>query len=98
MKSYILGMLAVLAGVSNSPVAAFDVILDPRQVSRLLAEIAELHEQSKSGKTRIAQLDALYEMGERVLDLTELMTQDLAGHGTNDPSMVGLIERRLKEN
>ena len=73
------------------------MILDPRQVSQLLAEIAKFHSESETGKDKEAQLDALYEMGERVLDLTDLMTQDLESHGSNDPSLVALIERRLKE-
>jgi hypothetical protein len=76
---------------------AFDVILDPKQVGQLLAEIAKLHGESQTAKDKDAQLDALYEMGERVLDLTDLMTQDLNSHGSNDPSLVSLIERRLKE-
>jgi hypothetical protein len=80
-----------------SPAHAFDVILDPRQVSQLLAEISRLHSESETGKDKEAQLNALYEMGERVLDLTDLMTQDLEGHGSNDPSLIALIERRLKE-
>ena len=79
------------------PLRAFDVILDPRQVSQLLAEISRFHTESETGKDKEAQLQALYEMGERVLDLTDLMTQDLESHGANDPSLIGLIERRLKE-
>jgi len=97
-KCHLSGTIAALACCSCLAIRAFDVILDPAQVSRLLAEITELHDQSKNSKTRAAQLEGLYEMGERVLDLTGLMTQDLSGHGGNDPSLVGLIERRLKEN
>jgi hypothetical protein len=79
-----------------APARGFDVILDPRQVSQLLSEIAKFHSESQSGANKEAQLDALYEMGERVLDLTDLMTQDLDSHGMSDPSMIALIERRLK--
>jgi tetratricopeptide (TPR) repeat protein len=81
-----------------APARGFDVILDPRQASQLLAEIAKFHDASRNAATKEERLEALYEMGERVLDLTDLMTQDLEGHGANDPSLVGLIERRLKEN
>jgi hypothetical protein len=76
---------------------AFDVILNPGQVGKLLAEIAKFHSESETDKDAEAQLAALYEMGERVLDLTDLMTQDLQSHGASDSSLVALIERRLKE-
>ncbi len=89
-------MLA-LCFVAASEMRAFDVILDPQQVSQFLAEIAKYHQEAQTGKSQESQLDALYEMGERVLDLTELMTEDLNSHGSNDPSLVALIERRLKE-
>jgi hypothetical protein len=87
------GLWLCLTGAAH----AFDVILDLRQVSQLLAEIARFHNESENGKDKEAQLDALYEMGERVLDLTDLMTRDLESHGANDPSLIALIERRLKE-
>ena len=97
MKAVALGLVLILWGWMGGAARAFDVILDPAQVSQLLAEIARFHQESENGKDRAAQLEALWEMGERVLDLTELMTQDLESHGSNDPSMIGLIERRLKE-
>jgi ribosomal protein S6 len=89
---------AVLALSIAGRAVAFDVVLDPKRVSQLLAEITKFHDDWKNGKTKQAQLDGLYEMGERVLDLTELMTQDLSSHGNNDQSLIALIERRLKEN
>jgi hypothetical protein len=98
MRAGTVYLAAVMTWASAGHASAFDVILDPRQVSQLLAEIAKFHDESKTGKTKEAQFDALYEMGERVLDLTDLMTQDLDSHGANDPSLVALIERRLKEN
>lgn len=76
---------------------AFDVILDPKQVAQLLSEIAKLHEGSQKGGVKDEQLDALYEMGERVLDLAGLMTQDLESHGFSDPNLISLIDRRLRE-
>lgn len=80
------------------PARAFDVILDPKQVAQLLADISRFHHESETAPAKDGQLDALWEMGERVLDLTELMSQDLQGHGFSDPAMISLIERRLKEN
>jgi hypothetical protein len=90
-------LVLALCFVAASEMRAFDVILDPQQVSQFLAEIAKYHQEAQTGKSQESQLDALYEMGERVLDLTELMTEDLNSHGSNDPSLVALIERRLKE-
>lgn len=80
-----------------APARGFDVILDPGKVSQLLAEIAKFHEESQTAAKKEDQLDALFEMGERVLDLTDLMSQDVQSHGASDPSMVSLIDRRLKE-
>ncbi|MCU1258586.1 MAG: hypothetical protein JWO80_1471 [Bryobacterales bacterium] len=88
----------VLTFSAGVPAKAFDIILDPRKVSQLLSEIANFHQEWKTGKTREVQLHGLFEMGERVLDLTDLMTQDLDSHGASDSSLVALIERRLKEN
>ena len=97
MTVFKLGLAFVLWWFTIGPAHAFDVILDPKQVSQLLAEIAKFHSEAGTAKDKEAQLDALYEMGERVLDLTDLMSQDLQSHGSNDPSLIALIERRLKE-
>jgi hypothetical protein len=97
MKVLKVGLVFALLWAATGPARGFDVILDPRQVSQLLAEITKLHSESETAKDKDAQLDALYEMGERVLDLTGLMTQDLESHGSSDPSLIALIERRLKE-
>lgn len=97
MKALTFGLACTLWCFTARPAPAFDVILDPKIVSQLLAEIAKFRSESENGKDKEAQLEALYEMGERVLDLTELMTQDLESHGANDPSLIALIERRLKE-
>lgn len=88
-------LVSLLVGLTF--LARGDVILDPAEVSKLLAEIGKLHEESTTAKSRTDQLDALYEMGERVLDLSELMNRDLQSHGSNDPNLVELILRRLKE-
>jgi hypothetical protein len=78
--------------------ASADVILDVKTVNRLLSDISKLHEDSLKAPKRADRLEALYGLGERVLDLTDLMTKDLEGHGFNDPALVELIQRRLKEN
>ncbi len=89
--------LIAAGGIALAAVrASADVILDPKIVSRMLAEIGKLHEDSTKAATREERLDALYDMGERVLDLTDLMTKDLGEHGANDPALASLIVTRLK--
>jgi hypothetical protein len=93
--------LAFALLLSAGSARAFDVILDPAQISRLLADISRYHKESAvpgSGPAREAQLDALYQMGETVLDLADLMTQDFESHGSIDPALVATINRRLKES
>ena len=84
--------LSPLVGLVALAISAncFDVILDPAEVTKLLAEIGNFREESKN-------LDALYDMGELVLDLTELMNKDLQSHGASDPNMIALIFGKFKE-
>lgn len=89
-------LLAVVLAFA-SLCASADVILDPRAVSQMLAEIAKLQEDSRKAPSRAARLDALYDMGAKVLDLTGRMTNDLAVHGTNDAQLVSRIISRLGE-
>lgn len=63
----------------------------------MLAEIGSLYQASKSEKTENIRLNNLYEMGERALDLADLMTKDKDSHGTVDPSLAALIQRRLDQ-
>lgn len=78
------------------PARAFDVILDPQEVNKLLNEIGKLYDDSKKAPKLNDRLDALYEMGERTLDLADLMSKDQANHGGIDPSLGAVIQRRLK--
>jgi outer membrane protein assembly factor BamD (BamD/ComL family) len=80
----------------NEAASAFDVILDPQQVNRLLNVMGKLHDESKKAPNQEDRLDALYEMGERALDLADLMTKDKQSHGVVDPSLAAVIQRRLK--
>lgn len=77
--------------------AFFDVILDPKEVNRLLNEIASLQESAKNEKAEKDRLNALYEMGERALDLADLMTRDKEAHGAIDTNLGQIIERRLRQ-
>jgi hypothetical protein len=78
------------------PVSAFDVILDPQQINQLLAEIGKYHDESQKAAKQQDRLDALYDMGERCLDLADLMTKDRQSHGAVDSSLAAVIQRRLK--
>jgi hypothetical protein len=78
------------------PARAFDVILDPKEVNKLLNEIGKFYEESRNAPQPKDRLDALYEMGERTLDLADLMSKDRASHGSIDPSLAAVIQRRLK--
>jgi len=91
--SLLLGLLLF----SATRIPAFDVILDPREVNKMLAEIGTFFQESRSAKTERERLDSLYEMGERVLDLADLMTRDKDSHGAVDPSLAAVIQRRLSE-
>ena len=83
--SALVGLIALAISAN-----CFDVILDPAEVTKLLAEIGRFHQESRNP-------GALYEMGERVLDLTELMNKDLQSHGASDPAMIGSIMSKFKE-
>jgi hypothetical protein len=88
--------LAGLMLLCAAPALTFDVVLDPAEVNKLLVEIERLSQASKAASDQKLQLDGLYAMGERVLDLVELMNKDRYSHGAADPSLVGIIERRLR--
>ena len=92
MREVVIRRFSPFIGLMALAISAncFDVILDPAEVTKLLAEIGKFHQESKN-------LNALYEMGERVLDLTELMNKDLQSHGASDPTMIGLIVGKFKE-
>lgn len=72
------------------------MILDPAEVNKLLNEIGKFYDESRKAPKQQDQLDALYEMGERCLDLADLMTKDRGSHGAVDASLAAVIERRLK--
>src|SRR5258708_29498438 len=79
-----------------APARAFDVILDPRIVNQMLAEIGKSYEQSKNAPKASDRLNALYALGETSLDLADLMSKDKSAPGNIDPSLGGVIQRRLK--
>jgi hypothetical protein len=82
--------------VLPAPASAFDVILDPGEVNKILNEIGKFYDESKTAPKQEDRLDALYEMGERSLDLADLMSKDRQSHGAVDSSLAAVIQRRLK--
>ncbi len=78
------------------PALAYDVILDPRIVNQMLAEIGKDYDRSKNAPKASDRLDALYAMGETSLDLADLMSKDKSAHGNIDPALGAVIQRRLK--
>ncbi len=88
--------LAGLILLCVAPALTFDVVLDPAEVNKFLVEIERLSQASKAASDQKLQLEDLYAMGERVLELVELMNKDRYSHGAADPSLVGIIERRLR--
>ena len=86
---------AVLA--APPPPARAHVILEPQVVERLLADIGRFRQQSREGDTEEGRLEALYQMGESVRGLVELMDRDVGAHGAGD--LFGqLIAKRLREH
>jgi hypothetical protein len=78
------------------PLRSFDVILDVAQVNQLLTEIGQFYGRSESAPKAEERADALYEMGERCLDLADLMSRDKESHGAVDANLAAVIDRRLK--
>jgi hypothetical protein len=89
-------LVLLITLVAGSPVSAFDVILDPAEVNKLLTEIEKYHAESRTAPKPEARLDALYEMGERCLDLADVMSKDKQSHGAIDSSLASVIQKRLK--
>jgi hypothetical protein len=95
-RNRFLGLPAGLLCLLALRAFCLDVILDPAQVSKQLALIDKLHDEATTDISLPARLEALYQLGAQAVDLTDLMNKDLESHGTNDPSLIALILKRLK--
>ena len=71
-------------------------ILEPELVQGILLDISRFRKESREGTTEEARLEALYEVGQKVRSLVELMNQDIGSHGFSD-LFARLIVRRLHE-
>jgi tetratricopeptide (TPR) repeat protein len=93
--SKLFGAILILGLFTSSGRA--DVILDPQEVAKVLAEIARSREDANNAASVEARMQSLFKLGEQVLYLTNLMTTDLQTHGFSD-SIVNVIMRRLRDN
>jgi len=94
VKNMGLALVILAAGV----IAAFaHVVLDAESATEYLAVIGQAYQQTKSGKTEVERLNAIYDVGVRSYQLTALMNQDFQEHGASDPKLIGLILRRLAQ-
>jgi len=71
-------------------------ILEPELVQGILLDITRFRKDSREGITEEARLEALYELGQKVHGLVELMNKDIGSHGFSD-LFAKLIVRRLHE-
>jgi hypothetical protein len=71
-------------------------ILEPEVVQGILLDISRFREESREGATEEARLEALYELGQKVHGLVELMNKDIGAHGFSD-LFATLIVRRLHQ-
>ena len=78
------------------PLSHGHTILEPEVVQGVLLDISRFHKESRKGATQEARLEALYELGQKVHGLVELMNKDIGSHGFSD-LFARLIVRRLYE-
>ncbi len=78
------------------PLSHGHTILEPEVVQGILLDITRFHKESREGTTPEARLEALYELGQKVHGLVELMNKDIGAHGFSD-LFARLIVRRLHE-
>lgn len=91
------GLPALGAPLTAPTVAAAHVVLDPVTVQQSLEEVVRFGRESREGGTQEARLEALYQLGERVHGLVELLNKDLGAHGTSE--MLGsLVVKRLQQH
>ena len=90
------GLAAVFLLVAAPTLSHGHTILEPEVVQGVLLDISRFHKESREGATQEARLEALYELGQKVHGLVELMNKDIGSHGFSD-LFARLIVRRLHE-
>ncbi len=78
------------------PLSHGHTILEPEVVQGILLDISRFHKESREGTMQEARQEALYELGQKVHGLVELMNKDIGAHGFSD-LFARLIVRRLHE-
>lgn len=78
------------------PLSHGHTILEPEVVQGILLDISRFHKESREGTRQEARLEALYELGQKVRGLVELMNKDIGSHGFSE-LFARLIVRRLHE-
>lgn len=86
---------ACLVAAAPGP-ASGHTILEPELVQGLLRDITRFRKEGREGATEATRLEALYELGQKVRGLVELLNQDIGAHGVGD-LFARLIVRRLQE-
>lgn len=95
-RRWAIGVVAVCLLVSAPGPAPGHTILEPDLVQGFLRDIARFRKEAHQGATEAARLEALYELGQKVHGLVELLNQDIGAHGVGD-LLARLIVRRLQE-
>ncbi len=78
------------------PLSHGHTILEPEVVQGILLDISRFHKESREGTMQEARQEALYELGQKVHGLVELMNKDIGAHGFSD-LFARLIVRRLHD-
>lgn len=71
-------------------------LMEAQVVQKFLAEISRAQRESREARGEDVRLDALYQLGQSVRELVELLNHDTSAHGTGD-AFAKLIARRLQE-
>lgn len=91
-----IALVPLILALAAPPPSHGHTILEPEVVQGVLLDISRFHKESREGATREARLEALYELGQKVHGLVELMNKDIGAHGFSE-LFARLIARRLHE-
>ncbi|HEV8661614.1 MAG TPA: hypothetical protein VGT06_00505 [Candidatus Methylomirabilis sp.] len=95
-RAVAIALVALILALVAPPLSHGHTILEPEVVQGLLLDISRFHKESREGTRQEARLEALYELGQRVHGLVQLMNKDIGAHGFSD-LFARLIVRRLHE-
>lgn len=95
-RALAIALVPLFLALVAPPLSQGHTILEPEAVQGILLDISRFHKESREGTREEARLEALYELGQRVHGLVELMNKDIGAHGFSD-LFARLIVRRLHE-